>query len=86
MLSSVTCFLISQHQTETVKFKLGGYLMDTIEEETAGYKCEMSIAVDVTLFTSVVGKNLPICKIFIPTFGGSFVDPCETYLGDQFKE
>ena len=60
--------------------------MDTIEEETAGYKCEMSITVDVTLFTSVVGKIFPICKIFIPTFGGSFVDPCESYLGDHFKD
>ena len=84
-LCGIIC-LIPQHQTETVKFKLGGYLTDTIEEETAGYKCEMSITVDVTLFTSVVGKNFPICKILIPTFGGSFVDPCGTYLGDHFKK
>ena len=60
--------------------------MDTMEEKTPGYKCEMSIMVDVTLFTSIVGKTIPICKMFIPTFGGSFVDPCERYLGDHFKE
>lgn len=60
---------------------LGGYLMDTVEEKTAGYKCEMSISVDVTQYSSIAGKTFPVCKMFLPTIGGSFVDPCESYLG-----
>ena len=56
--------------------------METTEERTSGYKCEMTITVDVTPYTSVVGKTFPVCKMFIPTFGGSFVDPCDSYLGD----
>ena len=67
-------------------FLLGGYLRETVQKETGGYKCEMSIVVDVTRFSSIVGKNLPLCKMFIPTFGGSLVDPCKSYLGNHFKD
>ena len=79
-------FLVAQHQTKNATFVLGGYLMEMVEKKTGGYKCEMSISVDVTRYTSIVGKNFPLCKMFIPTFGGSFVNPCKGYLGNHFKD
>ena len=79
------CVIIVQHQTKNATFLLGGYLREAVEKKTGGYKCEMSISIDVTRFSSIVGKNLPLCKIFIPTFSGSFVNPCKSYLGNHFK-
>ena len=81
----VTCSSITQDQTKTVRFTLAGYLTESMEKKTAGYKCEMSITVDVTRYSSVVGKTFPVCKMFIPTFGGSFLNPCESYLGNYFE-
>jgi len=56
---------------------LGGYPMESKQTNAAIYKCKMSATIDVTPFSSTASKTIPTCALFIPTFNGSFMDPCD---------
>ena len=85
---SASCVLILQHQTKTVRLQLYTYPKETNENSFAIHKCSVSTSIDLTPFSSTLGKTFPTCNLFIPTFRGYFADPCERYLatGDHFKE
>ena len=64
---------------------MGGYPKEVKENSIVVYKCNVSITIDVTPFSSAVGKTFPSCDLFIPTFDGYFVNPCDNHAGNHFK-
>lgn len=67
-----------------MRLVLVGYAQET-EHNVTIYKCNISISVDVTPFSSAIGKSFPTCDLFIPIFNGRyFAKPCENHLGNQF--